>query len=183
MTAVAPLFLVVGPSGVGKDTLLSGARAALAGDPGFLFARRVITRPAEAGGEEHEPASPEAFERAEASGAFMLSWRAHGLAYGIPTGLSAERARGVAVVANVSRAVIGDARARLAPVRVIAIEAGPALLAARLAARGREDATDIARRLERAAAPLRESPDMTRLVNDGTVEAGVAALVRLLRDR
>ena len=42
---------VVGPSGVGKDTVMHALAAA---QPGIKLARRVITRPVEAGGEEGE---------------------------------------------------------------------------------------------------------------------------------
>ena len=47
------LFLVVGPSGAGKDSLLAGAQNVLQYDSSIVFARRCITRPSDAGGELH----------------------------------------------------------------------------------------------------------------------------------
>jgi ribose 1,5-bisphosphokinase len=165
------LILVVGPSGAGKDTLLDGARAAL---PGVRFARRVITRPADAGGEDHEAVSDAEFDRRD----FALRWGAHGLRYGI---LAADVARGGDLVANVSRGVIAQAAAKF-PVHVIEVTAPPEVLAARLAARGRESAADVAARLARAV-PLPDGVPVTRVMNDGTVAEGidrfVAAITRV----
>lgn len=175
------LFLVVGPSGVGKDSVLDGARAALAADHGFLFPRRTITRPADAGGELHDAMTPQAFEAAEAAGAFCLSWRAHGLAYGIPRAVADALAAGRSVVVNVSRTVIDQARRELAPVRVLAITASPEALAARLRGRGRESEDEIARRLARAAAFAVAGEDVITLSNDGALADTVAACVALLR--
>lgn len=75
------LIYLIGPSGAGKDSLLDAARESLAGR-GVRIARRVITRSAEAVGEAAHSVSPQEFERLEAQGAFALSWRANGLAYG-----------------------------------------------------------------------------------------------------
>ena len=109
------LVLVVGPSGAGKDTVLALARVALAGDRRFRFVRRVITRPADAGGEDHEAVSVREFD----ARAFALRWQAHGLHYGIPLDVTDDLARGIVVVANVSRGVIAAAAEQF-PVRVIA---------------------------------------------------------------
>ncbi|WP_207791920.1 phosphonate metabolism protein/1,5-bisphosphokinase (PRPP-forming) PhnN [Siccirubricoccus phaeus] len=170
---------VVGPSGAGKDTLMAGARAALAGDPRFRFVRRCITRPAAAGGEDHEALTEAAFAARQAAGGFALSWRAHGLRYGIPADIAGDLAAGRVVVANLSRTVLEEAAARL-PLRVLEITAPVAVLAARLAARGRESVADIAARLAREA-PLPSGLPVTRVVNDGTPEAGIAAVLDALR--
>lgn len=174
------LFLVVGPSGAGKDTLLEGARAALAGDERYRFARRVITRPADAGGEAHTPASAAAFERMAAAGAFALQWGAHDLRYGIPWHEFEPLAAGVHVVANVSRGILDRAREAFAPVRVIAVSVPSAVLRARLEARGRETAADIERRLARADAVEVSGPDVRHVVNGGSVAQGVARFLDAL---
>ena len=159
------LILVVGPSGAGKDTLLDGAREAL---PHVRFVRRVITRPAEAGGEAHEAVTEAEF----AKRSFALQWSAHGLRYGIP---AEDWAGDAVVVANVSRGVIAEAAAQF-PVHVIEIVAPPEILAARLAARGRESARDVATRLNRSVA-LPEGVAVTRVTNDGPIADGVARFV------
>jgi ribose 1,5-bisphosphokinase PhnN len=48
------LVLVVGPSGAGKDTLLSLARAACADDPTIVFVQRLVTRE-DSSAEDNEP--------------------------------------------------------------------------------------------------------------------------------
>src|SRR6202049_1505712 len=143
------LFRVVGPSGAGKDTLIEGARAALKGDPRFVFPRRAITRSQTAGGEDSETMAPGAFAAAMAAGAFALAWRAHGLSYGIPVAIEAALAQGRHVVVNVSRAVIPEARQRYPPLRIV--EGWPPVeaRARRLAARARESGAEIAERLAR----------------------------------
>ena len=172
--SVGRLILVVGPSGAGKDTLLDAARVALIEDKRFRFPRRVITRPADAGGEDHEPATAAAFAARD----FALRWQAHGLSYGIPTGIAADLAAGCCVVANVSRGVIVAAAARF-PVGVIQVIAPPALLAARLAARGREDVADHAARLARDVA-LPAGVEVVAVVNDSTPAAGAARFLAAL---
>jgi phosphonate metabolism protein PhnN/1,5-bisphosphokinase (PRPP-forming) len=169
------LVLVVGPSGAGKDTLLDLAQRVLAGDARFRFVRRVITRPADAGGEEHEPVSEAEFALRE----FALSWQAHGLRYGIPADVAGDVARGVVVVANVSRAVVAEAATRF-PVRVIEITAPADVLATRLTARGRETAGDIAARLSRVV-PLPGHIVTDTVLNDATPEVGAARFLAALR--
>lgn len=177
MGIAGTLVLVVGPSGAGKDTLMTGARQALAGDPRYVFVRREITRPAEAGGEDHLPVSREAFAARRPS--YALAWEAHGLLYAIPGGIADDLAAGRIVIANVSRTVIAGA-ARHFPVLVLDITASPAVLAARLAARGREDPADQADRLARRV-DLPQGVASVRVVNDTTVAAGIAAVLAVLR--
>ncbi len=177
------LVTVVGPSGVGKDTLLSAAHTALADDKRFVFARRVITRPAEktlhAGAENHIPMSESEFGIARDAGVFALHWPAHGLHYGIPRTIEADLLAGRVVVANLSRAVLAEADSRYR-MKVVSITAPVEIRAARLAGRGRETVEEIAERLSRSA-PLPQGLDVVEVVNDSTPEEGAARMLAALR--
>ena len=132
--ALAPVIAVVGPSGVGKDSVME---ALVARDPGYRIQRRVITRPEAAGGEAFTGVDMGAFERIEAEGGFALSWRAHGLAYGIPAAIAGARQGARGVLVNLSRAVLLQAQERFGDLIVLSLTADPAVLAQRLASRGR----------------------------------------------
>lgn len=175
---IGTLHLVVGPSGAGKDTLMA---AALSTRPDVVLLRRAVTRPAGSIGEDHIPVDAAEFAEIRDRGAFALHWSAHGLFYGLPAEPCASmRADGRHVLANVSRRSLDEARARLSPVRVLHVTASLETLAARLAARGRETADDVAERLARA--PLAEpvGPDVYRIGNDGSVADGAAAFAAAL---
>ncbi len=174
-------FLVVGPSGVGKDTLLDGARVILGTSGRYVFARRVITRPADAGGEQHEAASEGDFTAREQAGDFLITWGAHGLRYGLPIGLLDALRSGRHVIANGSRATIGEIAKRVPRLVVVSIRADRTLLEKRIAARGRESGDAVAARLNRRIGDaLPEDVEVLHVENDGTIEEGVQKLVSTL---
>lgn len=169
------LVAVVGPSGAGKDTLLAALCAAR---PDLILARRAITRPAAAGGEDHTTLSPAEFDAEVARGAFLIHWQAHGLNYGIPRTVLDDLKAGRTVLFNGSRAALATARTAHPALRVVMVTAPAQVLAARLAARGRETAADIAARLDRARLDVPEGAAIVR--NDGSVAQGVARLAAAL---
>lgn len=171
---------VVGPSGAGKDTLIAHARVRLAGHrrPAVHFVRRVVTRVADAGAEDHDSLTPEEFAAAERAGAFALAWSAHGLSYGIPAAVDARIAAGEIAVANLSRGAVPALMRRYRNVAVVLVTASPEVLAARLAARGRESRAEVLARLARADdASLGAFAATVTVRNDGTPEEGGEALV------
>lgn len=175
-----PLFYVIGPSGAGKDTLLAGARSRLDGD-GVLFAHRYITRPANAGGENHVALSNDEFETRDSAGLFALAWSSHGHRYGVSIEIDSWMALGFAVVVNGSRGYLDAAAGRFPTLVPVLITVPMDLVANRLATRGREDAATIAARLRRNGdvADIAH-PALTVVENTGPVEDGVAALLRVL---
>ncbi len=171
------LIAVVGPSGVGKDSVMT-AMAARRPDLGIV--RRVITRAPGLGGEDYEAVGETEFAHMAATGAFCLHWRAHGLHYGIPASVRDRLADGRDMLVNLSRGVLAEMQAAFPGAVVLHLTARPETLAERLAGRGREPRDVIEKRLARADLSLPAGVRAVEIPNDGplseTVDAALAAL-------
>jgi thymidine phosphorylase len=175
-------FFVVGPSGVGKDTLIDGAKAALRDDARYVFATRTITRPAGAPGEAHVGVSEAEFAALDAAQQFLITWDAHGLRYGLPVELKKALDDGRHVIANGSRAVIPLLVGRVDLLVVIEVNAPAQLLAQRIAARGRESAAEIEARLARAVSAPPAGVTVIEVLNDSTSTVGIERFLASIQE-
>lgn len=167
------MIVVVGPSGAGKDSLIAYARQHFAENPEVHFVQRVITRPANAGGEDHSAATPSEFDDLKAAGRFAVDWDAHGLSYGIPQDACDWLSRGGVVIANGSRSVLPCFHGAFPQMTVVNVTASADVLADRLEARGRENREEILRRLARSSLEIAGDYHVVTLDNSGVLaEAG-----------
>lgn len=172
------LIGVVGPSGVGKDTLMAGLSHAFTE---FELVRRVITRDGTLGGEDFEAATPDEFQRRAAAGDFCVHWEAHGLLYGIPDAVRFRIGKGEQMLVNLSRNVLTQVAEVFPNFEVLNITASPETLAKRLQGRGRETRDEIARRLARSVKPFPTGLAVHTIHNDGLLEDAVSEALRLLQ--
>lgn len=177
---VGTFFYVVGPSGAGKDTLIAGAKAVLPASD-YVFAQRVITRPAGSAGEDHEAADDAAFVQAEARDEFLISWQAHGLRYGLRKDLLDAIESGRHVIANGSRAAAAGLIGRVPRLVIVEVSAPDDVLAQRIAGRGREEGAAVAARVERKTPPLPANVKIVRVNNDDSPEHGVARFIETIQ--
>ena len=181
------LYLSMGPSGAGKDTLLLGAREALqaAGDDRVVFVTRRLTRSADAITDIEESVTHAQFEAAEAAGEHAFSWAAHDTRYAIPAAaLDAALANNQRCLLNTSRTMVDAAlqygAQRGIDVYCLYITCSEDFLRERLLARGREDAEAVDKRLARSRAIQPTGPHVLTIPNEGTVEEGVDVVRRCL---
>lgn len=176
------LLYVIGASGSGKDSLMRYAREALAKNSNTVFAHRYITRPHDAGGENHVALSEVEFEARASRKLFSLHWHSHGMRYGIGCELNHWLAKGLTVILNGSRAYLHEASRNYPELIPVLIEVSSDTLRSRLHARGRETAEDIESRLLRAKELERlQHPKMLRFSNDSALHETGPEFVELIR--
>lgn len=171
------LIAVVGPSGVGKDTIMQTLKAQC---QDIELAKRVITRPDDAGGEDFIGVSQEEFAQQKAAGDFALDWVAHGLSYGVPKLIEEYLHAGRTVLFNGSRAALPLAEEIYPNLKIIMILASQETLAKRLADRGRETERDIQNRLKRASYKAPAGKNVVMISNDGELQHAVDQLKKAI---
>ncbi len=177
------LIYLIGPSGAGKDTLLWEASRRLSHRGNVRFPRRVITRPRDQRGDDvrelYEWADEARFRSREMHGDFLVTWRSHGLAYGLPGSIREDLADRRDVVVNGSRGALDRARAAVERIQPVYIWADANTLAQRLRQRGREDEADIEHRIARGSA-YAIPQDAAVIDNSGSLDDAIGALCRIL---
>ena len=177
---MARLIYIMGPSGSGKDSLMAEARLRLPAEAPVVFAHRYITRPADAGGENHVALSRDEFELRLSRGLFALSWESHGFAYGIGREIDIWMEAGLSVVVNGSREALSRFVMAYPELLPVLVDVPEEILRQRLGARGREDAGEIKARLVRARMAVVETPELLRFDNSGPLADRGRALAELI---
>jgi len=172
-------FYIVGPSGAGKDSLIDGARKELP-SADFIFAKRVITRPPGKPGEDYESCTEAQFKSQQKNGAFLVTWAAHGLMYGLPRGLVDAQQTGKHIIANGSREIAEQLKALVPNLVFIEITAPIDVLAKRIAQRGRETEQEIRERLARQVNPLPADVETFQIHNDQSLAIGIRRFVSVV---
>jgi len=176
---LATVIAVVGPSGVGKDSVME-ALAEHGAD--LQLVRRIITRPLGEDGEDFIRANEDEFDAALQAGDFLLHWEAHGLRYGVPGVVHDQRSQARGLLVNLSRSVLLPAQDLFDDFVVVSLTASPQVLAARLDARARESVEDRQRRLNRARLELPEG--LRRVIevdNSGALDQTVQTILSQLQ--
>ena len=174
------LIYLVGASGVGKDSVLARLRTLSRPTDRLLVAHRYITRPADAGGENHVALSEHEFLQRRDAGCFALHWQSHGLHYGIGREIDLWLSQGLSVVVNGSRAHAANLAETCPQAEVVEVTAAEATIRQRLLARGREDAAAVDARLARNR-KLADCPAALRIVNEGSLDEAALALLAWAR--
>jgi guanylate kinase len=180
---VAKVFVITGPSGVGKGTLIRGLRERLPELELSVSATTRAPRPGERDGIDYHFLSPEEFDRRAAAGDFVEHAVYSGNRYGtLRTELQRRLDAGVPVVLEIEVQGARQVRASM-PDAVAVFIAPPSLdaLRARLIGRGTDSSQQMEERIRTAARELDAQPEFAHVVVNDRLEDAVERLVEIVR--
>jgi guanylate kinase len=180
---VAKVFVITGPSGVGKGTLIRGLLERM---PQLQLAVSATTRrprPGERDDVDYHFLTPEEFEQGVRDGAFVEHATYSGNRYGtLRSELDRRLAAGAPVVLEIEVQGARQVRETM-PEAVQVFIAPPSLdaLRARLVGRGTDDAEQVEERLQTAERELAAQPEFAHVVVNDRLEQATQELIAIVR--
>jgi guanylate kinase len=180
---MAEVFVITGPSGVGKGTLIRGLLERVPELELSVSATTRAPRPGEQDGREYHFLTPEAFTARVGEGAFVEHATYSGNRYGtLRSELERRVSAGVPVVLEIE--VEGARQVRGAMPEAIQVFIAPPsidALRARLVGRGTDDSVQVESRLRTAEAELEAQPEFSHVVINDRLEEATERLVDIVR--
>ncbi len=170
------LFVILGASGAGKDSLIHALKQS---SIDLEFTRRVITRENHEESEDFESVTNDVFDRLMHENAFIFSWHAHGLKYGIRRDFLAKLDDGRHCVINGSRKALPTMREVYPEIIAILLTVDPDILERRLRKRGRENENEISARISRSMMPPPEG--CHTITNNGTIQEMTKECITIMK--
>ena len=176
------VFVITGPSGVGKGTLIRGLLERVPGLELSVSATTRPPRPGERDGVDYHFLSDEEFDRRVASGEFVEHARYSGHQYGtLRSELERRMTEAAGVVLEIE--VQGARQVREAvPEAVQVFIAPPSVqaLRARLTGRGTDDSEEVERRLQVAEEELAAQPEFGYVVVNDDLDTALEELTGIV---
>jgi guanylate kinase len=179
---VARVFVITGPSGVGKGTLIRGLMEQLSDLQLSVSATTRAPRPGEREGVDYHFLSREEFERKVSAGEFVEHADYAGRSYGTLRSELEERVRaGAPVVLEIEVQGARQVRSSV-PDAVQVFIAPPSLevLRTRLIGRGTDDPEEVERRLRVAAEELEAQSEFAHVVINDRLEDALMQLAAIV---
>ncbi|HWE14553.1 MAG TPA: guanylate kinase [Solirubrobacteraceae bacterium] len=180
---MARIFVITGPSGVGKGTLIRGLMERVPGLGLAVSATTRSPRPGERDGVDYHFLSAEEFDRRVADGDFIEHATYSGRRYGtLRSELEGRLARGEPVVLEIE--VQGARQVRQAMPEALAVFIAPPsrdALRTRLIGRGTDDPEQVRQRMKTAEEELQAQPEFARVVVNDRLEEATEELANIVR--
>ncbi|SIS53021.1 ribose 1,5-bisphosphokinase [Neptunomonas antarctica] len=179
---MAKIIYLMGPSGSGKDSIISALRKHLHPGAGLMIAHRYITRHWQSGGENHIELTDTEFALRKNLGLFSLSWEANGHQYGIGSEVDTWLKANHSVIVNGSREHLPEAIEHYAEQLIpVLIDVEETSLRERLTQRSRESGEEIEARILRSRGYAESLNRRCYVIsNNGDLDQAVTALARLI---
>jgi guanylate kinase len=179
---VARVFVITGPSGVGKGTLIRGLMERLPQLELSVSATTRAPRPGERDGVDYHFLTREEFDRKVANGSFVEHADYAGRSYGtLRSELQSRVGAGTPVVLEIE--VQGARQVRAAMPDAVQVFIAPLSLQAlrtRLVGRGTDDGEEVERRLRVAEQELAAQPEFAHVVVNDRLEDALAQLTEIV---